>query len=150
MTANSKGYGIIEVVVSATLIIIVLTAVVFATNLAMRNATESTQEMVAYNFAQREIEQIKNTRDVEIFNKDTSPLPDVVDPPRKGDTINSAGIEYTPSITITKEKPVDVQSDQDSNYRKVKVEVSWEGRRGKQLVNLTTYLTTGAAILAGQ
>lgn len=62
-TGLKKGFGILEVLVSAVIIIIVLSALVFIGNAALSNSVYTQQRAQAIYLAQEGIEQVRQMRD---------------------------------------------------------------------------------------
>jgi len=73
LIANNKklGFGLIEVILATTIIIIILAALVFLSQTVISNQGYALQRIQALNFAQANIEKIRQSRDTNYIDANT-------------------------------------------------------------------------------
>lgn len=140
--SKQSGFGLVEVLVSITLILMVVLALHSLSQYAFYNWENAQNKTVAYNLIQSTIEDFHNTRDTNAnspgvtwsdgLTSTTAPI-DV--------TVN--GKKYTKTITVS---PITVNNiagwpNLNDSKKKVVVEISWAERSGPKSLKGATYLT---------
>ena len=146
MSVNKKdkqsGFGLVEVLVSITLIIMVMLALHALAQAAFYSWENAQNKSVAYNIIQSTIENLHNKRDTNIVSANTTWLSglDSTSTPVVT-TINNR--QYSTAVTVS---PVPLTLSSwptilNDSKRKVVVTVTWKERLGDRSLMGVTYLT---------
>jgi prepilin-type N-terminal cleavage/methylation domain-containing protein len=136
-----SGFGLIEVIVSIT----IMTMVVLALNALARSAYYSwenaSNKAVAYNLIQEEIEHLHNIRDTNVVTSGNIWSTGIEKPPLIDKSVTIENRVYNEVVTI-EDLYVDLGSGLQSGLKKkVTIEVSWQERLGLRSLRGVTYLT---------
>jgi type II secretory pathway pseudopilin PulG len=153
---NSKGISIIEIIIVASLISIAFVSLLSGISYFIKASFLITKYNSANNFAQEDLEAVRNFRDATDWNTSGlknyigtyySELDNTFSPPRWKLIAGTKSIDgFTRKVifekvsrdTITKDiEPVYNAANDDPNTRKISAIVSWEGNEVKLAVYLT-------------
>jgi type II secretory pathway pseudopilin PulG len=150
--SNTNGFGLLEVIISISVIILVVGGTVTLGNSALRNNTISQERTVAYNLAREGVEVVRQIRDTKWINGTPDSWADFgitgsQDVQNVGDAwvFGSSlphkieDIDYSRVITIDKYTLVGENTDETA--RKVTVKVTWRDYGRDFNVELNEILT---------
>lgn len=148
--SRTKGFGLVEVLVSIVILTTVITGLSYLTTFMIRSANTAAHKTEALGYAQAIVEELKNE-----FRKDgelgatTSSCPSSAtsctawrdEATEKGEDEETFNLFYGVS---NDEKPKDIGTTstdpREENYYRIDAKVTWDERGKTRQVHLTTYI----------
>jgi len=132
MKKYSKGFGILEVLVAAGVLIVVIAGTAALANYSLRATVLASDRTMATQLAQEGIEKVREQRDTNWIDNDTGTSWSTLD--ELPDTQHLlAGVQFTRYVTIG--------TGLDASLLKVSSKVTWQEYGKSWNVELITYLS---------
>jgi Tfp pilus assembly protein PilV len=132
---TQSGFGLVEVLVSITLIVLVIVTFNQLSLYAFRNWENAQNKSIAYNLIQSTIENLHDQRNINLNTEDLAWSNGIVNITNSSSTVN--GKNYTVSTSV-EDIPVPLNPN---SKKKVTVTVNWTERAGPKSLTSVTYLT---------